>query len=69
LHEIDRQYSVLIRSFLIHSSVEISPSLGKRQLETVGEVESHLSRFRVECRDATDRKGWGKLYLVSQFSL
>jgi hypothetical protein len=29
-------------------------------LETVGEVQSHLSKFTVEHRDATDRTGWGK---------
>ncbi|XP_043707596.1 uncharacterized protein LOC122656955 [Telopea speciosissima] len=40
-------------------SVEISSSLAKKQMETVGEVRSHLSRYRVECRDATDRTGWG----------
>ncbi|KAA8527932.1 hypothetical protein F0562_035199 [Nyssa sinensis] len=40
-------------------SVEISSSLAKKQMETVGEVRSHLSKFRVECRDATDRSGWG----------
>lgn len=38
---------------------EISPSLAELQRETVGEVRSHLSKFRVECRDAADRKGWG----------
>ncbi|KAJ0972429.1 hypothetical protein J5N97_020388 [Dioscorea zingiberensis] len=42
-----------------YTSVEISPSLAQRQLETVGEVQSHFSRFKVECRDATDRSGWG----------
>ncbi|XP_042517935.1 uncharacterized protein LOC122091830 [Macadamia integrifolia] len=40
-------------------SVEISSSLAKKQMETVGEVRSHLSRFKVEYRDATDRTGWG----------
>ncbi|OAY84472.1 NADH dehydrogenase (ubiquinone) complex I, assembly factor [Ananas comosus] len=44
---------------MTYISVEISPSLAQKQLETVGEVESHLSRFRVECRDATDKSGWG----------
>lgn len=47
------------------SSVEISPSLAELQRETVGEVRSHLSKFRVECRDAADRKGWG---MVSKFN-
>lgn len=45
------------------SSVEISQSLAKKQLQTVGEVQSHLSKFRVERRDATDRSGWGKLVI------
>ncbi|KAI3440815.1 Protein arginine methyltransferase NDUFAF7 [Psidium guajava] len=40
-------------------SVEISPSLAKIQRETVGVVDSHSSKFKVECRDATDRSGWG----------
>ncbi|ONK72500.1 uncharacterized protein A4U43_C04F20070 [Asparagus officinalis] len=44
---------------MTYTSVEISPSLAKRQLETVGEVQSHSSRFSVECRDATHKKGWG----------
>ncbi|THG01599.1 hypothetical protein TEA_010035 [Camellia sinensis var. sinensis] len=39
-------------------SVEISSSLTKKQLETVGQVQSHLSKFRVECRDAADKNGW-----------
>uniref|UniRef100_A0A7C8YXW1 Protein arginine methyltransferase NDUFAF7 n=1 Tax=Opuntia streptacantha TaxID=393608 RepID=A0A7C8YXW1_OPUST len=39
-------------------SVEISPSLAETQKETVGQVQSHMSRFRVECRDAADRTGW-----------
>lgn len=39
--------------------MEISSALAKKQLETVGEVRSHLSKFRVECRDAADRNGWG----------
>ncbi|KVH90971.1 putative S-adenosyl-L-methionine-dependent methyltransferase MidA [Cynara cardunculus var. scolymus] len=42
-----------------YTSVEISSSLAKKQLETVGEVSSHLSKFRVECRDAADPSGWG----------
>jgi hypothetical protein len=44
------------------SSVEISSSLAEKQLETVGEVRSHLSKFAVEHRDATNRSGWGKLF-------
>ncbi|XP_040373662.1 uncharacterized protein LOC112196494 isoform X2 [Rosa chinensis] len=44
---------------MTYVSVEISPSLAELQRETVGEVRSHLSKFRVECRDAADRKGWG----------
>ncbi|XP_042064982.1 uncharacterized protein LOC121808513 [Salvia splendens] len=40
-------------------SVEISSSLAKKQLETVGEVSSHAKKFRVECRDAADPGGWG----------
>ncbi|XP_010475158.1 PREDICTED: uncharacterized protein LOC104754633 [Camelina sativa] len=39
-------------------SVEISPSLAKIQKETVAQVGSHLSKFRVECRDASDLSGW-----------
>ncbi|KAL0368601.1 UNVERIFIED_CONTAM: hypothetical protein Scaly_1079000 [Sesamum calycinum] len=41
------------------SSVEISSSLAKKQLETVAAVDSHLAKFRVECRDAADANGWG----------
>ncbi|PWA84951.1 S-adenosyl-L-methionine-dependent methyltransferase MidA (mitochondrion) [Artemisia annua] len=33
------------------SSVEISSSLAKKQLETVAEVGSHLSKFKVESRE------------------
>ncbi|MCL7022126.1 hypothetical protein MKW94_024115 [Papaver nudicaule] len=44
---------------MTYISVEISSSLAKKQLETVGEVRSHLSKYRVECRDAADRSGWG----------
>ncbi|URD77130.1 hypothetical protein MUK42_05734 [Musa troglodytarum] len=44
---------------MTYVSVEISQSLAKKQLQTVGEVQSHLSKFRVERRDATDRSGWG----------
>lgn len=49
-----------VKNFSVHcSSVEISSSLAKKQIETVGEVQSHLSKFRVECRDAADQSGWG----------
>ncbi|EOA38858.1 hypothetical protein CARUB_v10011212mg [Capsella rubella] len=41
-----------------YTSVEISPSLAKIQKETVSQVGSHLSKFRVECRDASDLSGW-----------
>ncbi|KZV37670.1 hypothetical protein F511_32680 [Dorcoceras hygrometricum] len=44
---------------MTYISVEISPSLAKKQLETVGEVGSHLAKFKVECRDAADASGWG----------
>uniref|UniRef100_A0A2P2LFM5 Protein arginine methyltransferase NDUFAF7 n=1 Tax=Rhizophora mucronata TaxID=61149 RepID=A0A2P2LFM5_RHIMU len=44
---------------MTYTSVEISPSLAEIQRETIGEVRSHLSKFRVECRDAADRGGWG----------
>jgi hypothetical protein len=37
------------------------------QKETVGEVRSHIPKFRVECRDAADRSGWGRMLL--NFSL
>ncbi|XP_030553214.2 uncharacterized protein LOC115757213 isoform X2 [Rhodamnia argentea] len=43
---------------MTYISVEISPSLAKIQRETVGVVLSHSSKFKVECRDATDRSGW-----------
>ncbi|KAJ9154020.1 hypothetical protein P3X46_027399 [Hevea brasiliensis] len=46
---------------LTYTSVEISPSLAEIQKETVGEVRSHLSKFKVECRDAADRSGWGDM--------
>ncbi|CAM8914953.1 unnamed protein product [Rhodiola kirilowii] len=46
---------------MTYTSVEISPTLAERQLQTVGEVRSHLSKFNVECRDAADRDGWGAL--------
>ncbi|OVA00095.1 putative S-adenosyl-L-methionine-dependent methyltransferase MidA [Macleaya cordata] len=48
---------------MTYISVEISSALAKKQLETVGEVRSHLSKFRVECRDAADRSGWGDVDL------
>ena len=41
--------------------MEISPTLAEHQKETVGQVQSHKSRFSVECRDAADRDGWGVL--------
>ncbi|KMT14868.1 hypothetical protein BVRB_3g065920 [Beta vulgaris subsp. vulgaris] len=44
---------------MTYISVEISPSLAEIQKETVGQVQSHKSRFRVECRDAADQNGWG----------
>ncbi|XP_020230802.1 uncharacterized protein LOC109811455 isoform X2 [Cajanus cajan] len=44
---------------VVFLSVEISPSLAEVQRETVGEVRSHIPKFRVECRDAADRSGWG----------
>ncbi|KAK3030149.1 hypothetical protein RJ639_037670 [Escallonia herrerae] len=44
---------------MTYISVEISPSLAKKQIETVGEVRSHLSKYRVEHRDAAHRSGWG----------
>ncbi|XP_031267502.1 protein arginine methyltransferase NDUFAF7 homolog, mitochondrial [Pistacia vera] len=44
---------------MTYISVEISPSLAEIQKETVGQVHSHSSKFRVECRDAADRSGWG----------
>lgn len=46
---------------MTYTSVEISKSLAKRQLQTVGESQSHLKRFRVECHDATDRSAWGEI--------
>ncbi|XP_024931276.3 protein arginine methyltransferase NDUFAF7 homolog, mitochondrial isoform X5 [Ziziphus jujuba] len=46
---------------MTYTSVEISPSLAKIQRETVGEVDSHSSKFKVECRDAADRSGWGEV--------
>ncbi|KAL6526655.1 hypothetical protein OROGR_015745 [Orobanche gracilis] len=44
---------------MTYISVEISSSLAKKQLETVGQVDTHLEKFRVECRDAADPNGWG----------
>ncbi|KAL8486845.1 hypothetical protein ACS0TY_023050 [Phlomoides rotata] len=44
---------------MTYTSVEISSSLAQKQLETVGEVNSHLAKFKVECRDAADPNGWG----------
>ncbi|KAI3915615.1 hypothetical protein MKX01_015440 [Papaver californicum] len=44
---------------MTYISVEISSALAQKQLETVGEVRSHLSKYRVECRDAADPSGWG----------
>uniref|UniRef100_A0A0R0G0E9 Protein arginine methyltransferase NDUFAF7 n=1 Tax=Glycine max TaxID=3847 RepID=A0A0R0G0E9_SOYBN len=46
---------------MTYISVEISPSLAEVQRETVGEVRSHIPKFRVECRDAADRIGWGQV--------
>ncbi|KAH9680837.1 protein arginine methyltransferase NDUFAF7 [Citrus sinensis] len=46
---------------MTYISVEISPSLAEIQKETVGQVSSHSSKFRVECRDAADRAGWGNV--------
>ena len=51
--------SLVKKYYVVCSSVEISSSLAKKQLETVGEVGSHLSKFKVERRDAADRSGWG----------
>ncbi|CAH2038900.1 unnamed protein product [Thlaspi arvense] len=44
-----------------YTSIEISPSLAKIQKETVAQVGSHLSKFRVECRDASDLSGWSEV--------
>ncbi|KAM7258946.1 hypothetical protein ACFE04_014687 [Oxalis oulophora] len=44
---------------MTYTSVEISPSLAAKQRETVGDVLSHSSKFRVENRDAADRSKWG----------
>jgi hypothetical protein len=50
--------TLLLSSFA--SSVEISSSLAEKQLENVGDVRSHLTKFAVEHPDATNRFGWGK---------
>ncbi|KAH9311975.1 hypothetical protein KI387_027010, partial [Taxus chinensis] len=42
-------------------SVEISPALARKQVETVAEVSSHMKRFNVECRNATEKSGWGNV--------
>lgn len=52
----------LIDRLIPCSSVEISSSLAKKQMETVGDVQSHLSKFKVECRDAAEPSGWGMLF-------
>ncbi|RAL38511.1 hypothetical protein DM860_002489 [Cuscuta australis] len=44
-----------------YTSVEISTALAAKQIQTVGGVSSHASKFRVECRDAAVRSGWGKV--------
>ncbi|GMI70416.1 hypothetical protein like AT1G04900 [Hibiscus trionum] len=44
---------------MTYTSVEISPALAEIQRQTVGEVRSHLAKFKVEQRDAMDRSGWG----------
>ncbi|XVF84647.1 hypothetical protein PTKIN_Ptkin17bG0054200 [Pterospermum kingtungense] len=44
---------------MTYTSVEISPALAEIQKQTVGEVRSHQSKFKVECRDATNKSGWG----------
>ncbi|XP_010522409.1 PREDICTED: uncharacterized protein LOC104801033 [Tarenaya hassleriana] len=46
---------------MTYTSIEISPSLADIQKETVAQVGSHMSKFRVERRDASDRAGWGDL--------
>lgn len=52
----------IIICLIPRSSVEISSSLAKRQMETVGDVRSHLSKFKVECRDAAEPSGWGRIF-------
>ncbi|CAH9084968.1 unnamed protein product [Cuscuta epithymum] len=44
-----------------YTSVEISTALAAKQIETVGGVSSHASKFKVECRDAADWSGWGEV--------
>lgn len=51
---------MLILNYYFFRSIEISPSLAKIQKETVAQVGSHLSKFRVECRDASDLSGWSE---------
>uniref|UniRef100_A0A0A0LZS9 Protein arginine methyltransferase NDUFAF7 n=1 Tax=Cucumis sativus TaxID=3659 RepID=A0A0A0LZS9_CUCSA len=46
---------------MTYTSVEISPSLAEIQRQTVGDVRSHQSKFKVECRDAVDLSGWGDM--------
>ncbi|XP_019181013.1 PREDICTED: uncharacterized protein LOC109176050 isoform X1 [Ipomoea nil] len=46
---------------MTYTSVEISTALAAKQIQTVGEVHSHASKFKVECRDAADRSGWGEV--------
>ncbi|XP_039040150.1 uncharacterized protein LOC120178359 [Hibiscus syriacus] len=48
-----------IYNSMTYTSVEISPALAEIQKQTVGEVRSHLSKFKVEQRDAMDKSGWG----------
>ncbi|CAM6121675.1 unnamed protein product [Calypogeia fissa] len=42
-----------------YTSVEISGALAKKQYEKVVEGDSRRKQFRVECRNASDRSGWG----------
>jgi hypothetical protein len=56
------KYALTLPLSSLASSVEISSSLAEKQLKTVGEVQSHLSKFTVEHRDATNRPGWGKIF-------
>ncbi|XP_057863108.2 uncharacterized protein LOC131071320 isoform X2 [Cryptomeria japonica] len=46
---------------MTYTSVEISPALASKQVERIAEVSSHLKRFNVECRNATDKSGWGNV--------
>ncbi|ERN01817.1 hypothetical protein AMTR_s00089p00047210 [Amborella trichopoda] len=50
-----------VYSNMSYISVEISPALARKQLETISEVSSQSQRFGVECRDAADKIGWGKV--------